>query len=254
MELGKQEVHEATTDAGELDFDPDKLIGDPETKECNAPAESPEAVLHDPDAIYEFVEGLSETRQGFQELENGNTIFNTPHETGRTLNYDQGVYSDVQGDCGLVSIENVCRLAGKDLSEADVVTDAISTDECYYNPAECQYGNGGTSLENIRTVLNHFGIESDIQIYPGFNDVADAVESGKGVIACVDTTEYDYEAFGEGQHAITVTSVEREPSGGIVAFYVCDSGSGDGEGCKRVDVDIMEKSLFAIVITADTIR
>ena len=255
MELGKTEINEAQSDAPELGFDPDKLIGGIETHEADARAANPEATLHDPETIYEPVDGLEQTQEGFQQLESGNVIFDRPHEAAEFLNSDQGhVFNDVRGDCGLVSIENICRLAGKDVSEADVVVDAIATNECYYNPADCPVNNGGTDLDNIERVLEHFGIDSDYVIYPESNEVADAVESGKGVIACVDAAEYNSEAFEEGLHAITVTSVERDPDGDVVAFYVCDSGTGGADGCKRVGVDTFESSAFAVVITDATIR
>ena len=254
MELGKSEVSETSGENFELDFDPDKLIGS-NNFESEMSSESPESVLHDPESIYEPITPLDETHEGFQELGNGNTIYNHPYETAEILNKDQGsVYSDIKGDCGLVSIENVCRLAGKDLSEADVVVDAISTNECYYNPIDCPTDNGGTNLDNIIEVLGHFGIESDAYEAPEVNEVADAVESGKGVIAIVDAVEYNPDAFDEGLHAITVTSVERNPDGSITAFYVCDSGTHGVDGCKRVGVDTFEKSAYAAVITNDTIR
>ena len=118
-----------------LEFDPDKLI------EPGAP--EPESALSDPEYVAEEVEGLSLTNQEMRILDNGNTLYDSPNETGKLLNSEQGrAVPDIQGDCGLVSCENIARMAGKNVTEADVIRIAreggLCLDGCR-NPAD----NGG---------------------------------------------------------------------------------------------------------------
>ena len=282
MELGKSEVSEAGEESFKLDFDPDKLIGggvdNSEVAEGDDAPEIPgvsaidvipdsllsgieaffdasEKVLHDPEQLSVPIEGLEQTQQDYEQLENGNTIYDHPQETGEKLNSNQGnAVPGFVGTCGLVSAENVARMAGKDVSEADTVGIACENKDCQHHfwwPAEA---NGGTSPENLCSVLGHLGIDATADYEPSINEMADAVESGHGVIAFVDVFEFWPDNEQEGGHAVTVTSVERDPDSSIAAFYVCDSGTGGEDACRRVDVDLFDASLNYSVTTNDIIR
>lgn len=282
MELGKSEVGETGGESFELDFDPDKLIdGNADklgaTEGDDAPGipdvpiidvipdsllngiesfyDDSETVLHNPEQLAQPVEGLDQTQQDYEQLENGNTVYDHPQETGETLNSNQGkAVPGFVGTCGLVSAENVARMAGKDVSEADTVGIACENKDCQHHfwwPAEA---NGGTKPQNICSVLGHLGIDATADYEPSVNEMADAVESGHGVIAFVDVFEFWPDNEQEGGHAVTVTSVERDPDGNIAAFYVCDSGTGGEDACRRVDVDLFDASLNYSVTTNDIIR
>ncbi len=251
MELGKAEIQEAQGGAPhELGFDPDKLIGGIETHEADARAENPEAALHDPEQLAAPVEGLEQTQQGFEQLDNGNTRYDHPQETGTVLNSNQGeaVKGFVQ-DCGLVSAENVCKLAGKDISEADVIAVARKNKDCDDHVLFHAEDNGGATSDQICDVLSHLGVNAEVKGALPINEVAGAVESGRGVIACVDVSKFWESWPFPGGHAVTLTSVERNPAGDVVAFYVCDSGTGGEDACRRVEADRLSNSLRETLIT-----
>lgn len=91
---------------------------------------------------------------------------------------------------------------------------------------------------------------------PDPKSLADAVASGRGVIVGVEVSEFWNNFPYEGDHAIVLTSVERNPFGKPIAFYVCDSGSGEDDSARRVDSDTMERSLDGgpAIVTAKPIR
>ncbi len=252
-----------------LDFDPDKLIGGVDIAEGEARAvfgspenlsgleeeTNPEAILHDLETLGAPVEGLEKTQQGFEQLENGNTIFDSPFETGEKLNSWQGTaVPRFAGTCGLASAENIARIAGKDVSEADVIAIACKNKGCdhhFWWPAEA---NGGTRAADICNVLGHLGIEASYVAEPAIDKLADVVESGRGVIALVDVAEFWPDIDQEGHHAVAVTSVERNPDGDVAAFYVCDSGRNGEAPCRRIDAGLFENSLEHAVVTDNIIR
>ena len=255
-EMGTHEISESPVEKSRLDFDPNiRKVDASYSKEAEG-APNPESVLHDPEALSKPMEGLSETREGFHQLENGNTLFDRPGETGEMLNHDQGnAVKRVEGDCGLVSAENVARMAGKDVSEADVVDIARVNGDCDYGIFKNPGDNGGATSEQIKDVLGRLGIDADVKEKPSVDDVAKAVESGRGVIACVRTGEFwEDPAYDGGGHAVTVTSVERGPDGDVVAFRVCDSGTGGKDSCRAVSADLLESSLMETVVTDKPIR
>lgn len=243
---------EPTRDVGNLDFDPDKLIEPKHTEPSN-----PESMLTDPEALLSRIKGLDCTRKSFEILENGNTVFDTPRETGDRLNSNQGcAVENVEGDCGLVCVENVARLAGKHITEADVFKVASENDLCEIGHEDPGF-NGGTTFIDLCAVLKKLGIEANPFIAELAEELADIVESGKGVIAAVDAgmlwNGFPYDL----DHAVTVTSVERDEGGKPVAFYICDSGTGGVDSSRRVDADHMMDSLSRynpLVITNDPIR
>ena len=255
-EIAAHEIGESSAEKPRLDFDPNVRKGDASHDKEAEGTPNPESLRHDPEALSKPVEGLSETRECFHQLENGNMLFDHPGETGEMLNCDQGnAVKRVEGDCGLVSAENVARMAGKDVSEADVVGIARENGNCDYGIFNNPGDNGGATSEQIKDVLGRLGIEASVEEKPSAADVAKAVESGRGVIACVRTGEFwEDPAYDGGGHAVTVTSVERGPDGDVVAFRVCDSGTGGKDPCRTVSADLLESSLIETVVTDKPIR
>jgi hypothetical protein len=202
---------------------------------------------------------LSSTKQCWQ-YSNGSEIFNTPIETGRLLDSCQGKVDGFKGTCGLVSCVNVLRLAGVDISEADIVLYAsthkssVTKDYlCTVNKKSAEK-NGGTYYSDRQEILKHFGIHSIVQDAT-VDNIAEAVIEGKGVIVSVDAGRlYEDKRLKRYSHAITVTSVSKL-NGLIEGFFVCDSGRNGIDGSKYYKVEeIMRAVKGKINVTSNIIR
>ena len=245
-----------------LDFNPDHLI-EPTTDCANIDTDKKakearplEAQRSDPDYLAQPIKGFDATREGIQTLENGNSIYDHPFEMADKLNCDQGnAVPGFMGTCGLVSVENICRLAGKEnVTEADIINVAMAHNDCDYHFLKLPEDNGGATSEQIQDILSHVGIESTVLGLPSIEDVARNVEAGHGVIAGVDVSEFWDDSHCEGLHAVTVTSAERDSAGNVTGFYVCDSGTGGIDGCRRVDAGVLDSALFEAIVTSKPIR
>lgn len=135
-----------------------------------------------------------------------------PFELANILDSVQGdAVEGAWGTCFLTSISNICTLAGKDISEGDVVRYAVENKLCNVD-AWSPENTGGTSTKSAVRILNELcGIEA--HSYEGrefrkFDNeaIAQAIEDGIGVIAGLDA-----------------------------GFFICDSGS--GKACQYIDVD-----------------
>lgn len=200
---------------------------------------------------------FSKTKQVWHQDDPYIKTFNSPEETGAYLNCNQGVSEKMggegvegfEGTCGLVSCENVLRMAGVKITEAEVVNYAKSHKRgfrhlCTINSkAE---NNGGTYAQDRQKILSHYGIDSKIEYFIDLERIANYVTEGRGVIASVDACMLWYGAVSAvpARHAITITSVERDAfSNEITAFYICDSGSRNGDSSRRVDADLLYEAL-----------
>ena len=104
----------------------------------------------------------------------------------------------------------------------------------HFNPG----ANGGTSPEDRKEILNHFGIDSGIFKIKrdssgaisneNVSDIAKYVSEGRGVIISVHAFSlwYGRKNSKKDFHAVTVTSVKKDSAGNIAGFYVCDTGIG----------------------------
>jgi hypothetical protein len=63
------------------------------------------------------------------------------------------------GDCGLVSVEDVLRQFGMNVTETDLVTHALQARECYVDPAGADY-SGGTLPSQDAAILADYGVPS----------------------------------------------------------------------------------------------
>ncbi len=174
---------------------------------------------------------LSQTQQEWHDEPDGSKIFNSPVETGVTLDAKQGKYTDeggrYKGTCGLCSCENVLRLSGVIITEEEVVKYASTNDLC--TAIGSTYDKGATNARERQQILSHFGIES--QCISQFSDgkpdlelISDYVTEGRGVIVSVNANKlYGVISLRTQLHAVTVTSVKKDMQGNIVGFYLCDS-------------------------------
>lgn len=201
--------------------------------------------VRDGQNLYEIPRDLPVTQQEFKKDLDGNDIYNSPLETADSLCPKQGkARFGFGGTCGLCSVANLLRLAGVDISEGDIIDFASKTNAPNSSSKLCETGhllpgqNGGTSADDRKEILSHFGIESgvfDIETDKNGNptrsnieNIAKYVSEGRGVIISIHAYSLwrDDPRPVNDYHAITVTSVKRSPSGEILGFYVHDTGIG----------------------------
>lgn len=189
---------------------------------------------------------LPVSQYGFSQDVDGNLVYDSPNEINQYLYTTQGSANpDFQGTCGLCSCANILRLAGVNLSEADMIAFASVTNASGIFPGKlCATGypdpgmNGGTSPSSRREILEHFGIDSGVLTLVRDRDgtigqnaiqqIADNVASGRGTILSVHADIlWDNAAVGiDDYHAVTVTSVKKDATGNVLGFYICDSAMG----------------------------
>jgi hypothetical protein len=89
-----------------------------------------------------------------------------------------------------------------------------------------KYCNGSAFTENIMTI---FGFPSHPE-NATLASIADAMDSGKGVIVGYDTapTWRDTTSHKVMAHAVRVTGVERDDNGNVTTVYINDSGGSSG--------------------------
>jgi hypothetical protein len=147
------------------------------------------------------------------------------------LNHRQGDNPQhFDGDCGLVSVEDVLRQFGAHVSEADVLAHAIQHAECQADPAAAGQ-SGGTRPSQDAEILADYGVPSRVTSGQTMEQLAALIEQGYGVIIGVNCGVLWQlpEDVGDGSvnHAVTVTGVALDPHGsGIQGFYINDSGNG----------------------------
>ena len=164
------------------------------------------------------------TQQKMINKAGGGKTYNTPAETGKNLDHNQGKMKGFSGTCGLCSCENVLRLAGVNVSEYDIVQFAAKNGLCVCGWDEDE--NGGTNYESRKKILEAFGVDSSL-LPQNLSTIANAITSGKGVIISVDAGLLWNDArYMNGLHAVTVTSVDFDFEGNIEGFHICDSGAG----------------------------
>lgn len=184
-------------------------------------------------------------------------FYDSPKETGAFLNCHQGVPETMGGEgldgfkgtCGLVSCENILRMAGLGITEAEVVNYAKTHKYGFRHLCTVNSNpenNGGTYPQDRKEILRHYGIDSIIEYSTDLEKIANYVSEGRGVIASVDACMLWYESISAvpARHAITITSVERDAlSNEITAFYICDSGSRNDDSARRVRADLLYEAL-----------
>lgn len=171
---------------------------------------------------------LAKTAQGWTSTPDG-MMYNSPFETGRKLISNQGSVVHYRQDCGVVSCANVARMAGLDVSEREALERAINNNCCsrhrktFFRRRDID--GGGTFPEDRQKLLKQFGIDSHLEPQ-NVKNISDRVSEGRGVIISVRADKLWQNPNQKGLHAITVTSVLKNPDGSVHGFYVCDSGTG----------------------------
>lgn len=149
-----------------------------------------------------------------------------------------------QGTCGLTTVANMARMCGRDLSEGDVVRFAAANGLCQEgetDPGE----NGGTTADQRVEILAAAGIPSHVETGRSLTDLSEYTDKNLCVNLSVNAgTLWDNpEVYGDGRqnHSILLTGTIRDASGEVVAYRVCDSGSGDGP-IHTVPADVLKRA------------
>lgn len=161
-------------------------------------------------------------------------VFGDPFEVGRNLDDCQGDNEfNVKGNCGLLTITNMLRLGGFDVTENDVTKFALENGLCSDGLWMDPHLRGGTTVIERQEILARYGIESSFTLDTygagGLSEIARYVEQGHGVNIAVNAGyAWDSPAnIGDGSmnHSILVTGTAYDPhTGELKGLYVCDSG------------------------------
>ena len=134
------------------------------------------------------------------------------------------------------------REFGIEATEAAVVKYAIAHGLCYMEGGPHQLG--GTSVLSQARILSDLGVPAHYETARSLEDLAAALEQGRGVIveldcgALWDNADY-YD--GRANHAVTPIGVARDPgTWQIQGFYVNDTGT--GEAGRFVDAATMDEA------------
>lgn len=193
-----------------------------------------------------------------------------PYELGESLDDCQGDNEfNFRGDCGLVSVTNMLRMAGIEATEDEVVGRAIDLGLVQYSEFNSPEDNGGTTADDRSLLLKSYGINctftDDKSGLGSLESIADLVENGHGVNIAINAgyAWNDPSAVGDGvsNHSIIVTGTARDAqTGELKGLYVCDSGLTDKEsGSLLLTVDELNECYVDVpfssaLITDDEIR
>lgn len=161
-------------------------------------------------------------------------VFGDPFGVGRNLDDCQGDNEfNAEGNCGLLTITNMLRLGGFDVTESDVTKFALENHLCADGFWMAAYDRGATTVIDRQEILAHYGIESsytfDTYGAGSLSEIARYVEQGHGVNITVNAGfAWDSpENIGDGSsnHSILVSGTAYDPyTGAFRGLYVCDSG------------------------------
>lgn len=229
------------TGAGPDEMDQELGTADPETSgleqadlELETFAQETEGIALEPELRYD-VPGCESA-----------WVTGNPYGLANRIDYLQGDNSfRASGNCGLLSVRNMLARAGFEISEDEITKFAIENGLCVYDVFGEAAGNGGTTVLNRWKILNALGVQNDM-VAPGsggtLEDIADAVDSGRGVLISVNAGilwNYDDGApivNGRPQinHCVSVTGIARDTeTGAIRGVYIADSGRGEpGDACR----------------------
>nr|WP_233170810.1 calcium-binding protein [Herbaspirillum sp. ASV7] len=166
----------------------------------------------------------------------------------RNLNFRQGAgVTGYQDTAGEVCIANISVLAGRPVSEKEVVERAIKENLCVTSGKKSD-PRGGTTAEQQLALLKDFGFDSTLE--KGFDEAAVArhIIEGKGVIVSVNSDVLGCATFpknmGRTDHVVTVTGAAYSAdTGDIVGFYIANTVRGaEVDACRFVSLQKMRDS------------
>jgi uncharacterized Zn-binding protein involved in type VI secretion len=144
---------------------------------------------------------------------------------GRSSGTTRQSYSN----CGVESSRQVINQAtGANLSENGLLTNAINSGNAGGTPGGAlAFANGGTGAAGRQAILASNGVASSVQATNATN-LGLAMSRGQGAVVNLDAgVLWAPSATPPGSlHAITVTGVEYDDAGNVVAVIVNDTGTG----------------------------
>lgn len=167
------------------------------------------------------------------------------------LSYAQGNNTlNWEEDCSLAQIANILTLSGRPTKEQEVVEYVNSiASQLKSKPASSQDArlNGGMVPSDISLVLKHFGLDNDVHENStgvasrivqmlgkpapvDFDQIAESVEEGKGVIMGVNSNMLNgrYSSPISANHAISIVGTARDlRTHEVMGFYINDTGCPD---------------------------
>ncbi|MBO7196012.1 MAG: hypothetical protein J6V80_01630 [Clostridia bacterium] len=161
----------------------------------------------------------------------------------------------MQQNCGIACVAQLLILAGRQITENDVVRVAVGQGLCSIDDPNMRE-NGATSSMHRADLLRKFDIKNDIKLVKP-RDIAVYIERGHGVIASVDAgLLWDQPShIGSGHAVLLYGSIHRASDGELMGYVICDTGTGDM--CRFVSItafDRMYNYNNGLNITAEPIR
>jgi hypothetical protein len=172
------------------------------------------------------------------------TIVGNPVGDG-AFNHHQGKNDlGYQGDCGLVSCQDVLNQHGQEVTENDIVQHADQNNLCDNTQSKAK-DCGGTTPEQQSRILKDHGVPAHVEKGGSLESLAQNIGQGRSVIVEVNSdtlwkvnNPYD---TGQADHAVVVTGVEMDQqTQKISGFYINDSG--DGISNKFIDAKTMQEA------------
>lgn len=147
-----------------------------------------------------------------------------------------------QGDCGLVSCQDILNQFGIRVNENDVVGFASKHGLC--DTTGEANSRGGTTVQNQQEILKDYHIPAHYETEKKMSDLASYIAQDKGVIIEVNAgvlwNDSRYLDNGDSNHAIVATGVALDSQKNIVGFFINDSGANNSD--RFVDVETMKKA------------
>lgn len=150
------------------------------------------------------------------------------------LDYSQGfAVSGYFGTCTEASVSNLLKIAGQDVSEADVVKRAIVNKWCDTTSSDPSM-RGGAFRDQQQAMLKSYGVATEVFHGNDMEKLGQLVKEGKGVIMAVNAQQLwgaDLPPIVRKllnlNHVVNLTGVVyAADTGKVQGFYIADSGRG----------------------------
>lgn len=192
-------------------------------------------------------------------------VYGDPVHLGDILDYQQGFDNPYGsfGTCGETSISNICKIAGMDVTEPEVLQYAMENNLCQKD--DPKFRGGATTIGNQIALLEHYGLPSHCEFAAETatpERLAEIIEGGHGVLLGLNSgvlQDREWKAYNEAgeitaTHAICLTGTVYTPEGKLAGFYLCDSsGQNPDSGRTFVPLDKFDacysnvKDAFAVI-------
>lgn len=163
-------------------------------------------------------------------------VWGDPFRLGEILDGYQGFDNPygAYGTCGENSVANICKIAGMNVTEPEVVKYAMENDLCEKYDPKCL--GGGTTIGDKVSLLEHFGLESHCEFAAETatpERLAEAIEGGHGVLLGLNSgilQDREWKVYNDqgeivAGHAVCLTGTVRDMDHNLKGFFLCDSSA-----------------------------